>query len=172
MIVASLIIGAITLILAVFIHSETRDVFNRVNLIMHTMPGAHDVNRLIRDLDRAKEDRVIVVCDAPKNTHLHFTQPAPNIPQYRRIKNGFWEFIRKLAGYCSGNIIDESVVRTSGIGEWKIKSSPEGSSDLTKLLSTGWEPFSITPDNQVWVRKHSNPQGEQNQGESEEKSSC
>ena len=157
MLVASFIIAVITLVLAVFIHSETRDIFNRVNLIIHTMPGARDVNRLIQDIEKSKEDRVKVVCDAPKNTHLDFTQPAPKISQYRRIKNGFWQLIRKLAGCWSGDIIDEPVIRTSGIGEWKIQSSPEGSTDLAKLLNTGWEPFSITPDKQVWVRKHSNP---------------
>lgn len=163
MLVASLIIAAITLVLAVFIHSETRDIFSRINLIIHTLPGAHDVNRLIRDIEKSKEDRVRVVCDAPKNTHLKFTQPAPKISRYRRIKNVFWESIRKLTGCWSGDIIEESVIQESVIGTWKIKSRPEGSSDLAKLLSTGWEPFSITPDKQVWVRKHSNPEGGQNQ---------
>lgn len=157
MLVASLIIAAITLGLAVFIHSETRDIFSRINLIIHTLPGAHDVKRCIDDIEKSKEDRVRVICDAPKNTHLAVTQPAPNISQYRRIKNRFWEFIRKSAGRWSGDIIDESVIQTSVIGKWKIQSSPEGSADLDKLLSTGWEPFSITPDKQVWVRKHSNP---------------
>jgi hypothetical protein len=159
LLVASLIIAAITLVLAVFIHSETRDIFNRINLIIHTLPGAHDVKRCIDDIEKSKEDRVRVVCDAPKNTHLAVTQPAPKISQYRRIKNGFWEFIRKSAGCWSGDIIDESVIQTSVIGKWKIKSGPIDSPDLTDLLNEGWEPFSITPDKQVWVRKHSNPKG-------------
>ena len=154
MIVASLIIGAITLILAVFIHSETRDIFNRINLVIRTLPGAHDVGRCIDDIEKSKEDRVRVVCEAPKNTHLAVTQPAPKISRYRRTKNGFWGFVRKSAGCWSGDIIDESVVQTSVIGKWKIQSSPEGSTNLDKLLTSGWEPFSITPDKQVWVRKH------------------
>ena len=164
MIVASLIIAVITLVLAVFIHSETRDIFSRINLIIHTLPGAHDVKRCIDDIEKSKEDRVRVVCDAPKNTHLAFTQPAPEISRYRRIKNGFWGFMRKLTGCWSGDIIDASVIKESVIGKWEIQSSPEGSPALAKLLSTGWEPFSITPDKEVWVRKHSNPEGGQNQG--------
>jgi len=170
--VASLVIATITLVLAVFIHSETRDIFGRINLIIHTLPGAHDVKRCIDDIEKSKQDRVRVVCDAPKNTHLAFALPAPEISRFRRIKNGFWESIRKLAGYLSGDIIEESVIQESVIGKWEIQSSPEGSPALAKLLSTGWEPFSITPDRQVWVRKHSNPQGEQNQGKSEEKDRC
>ena len=164
MLVASLIIAAVTLVLAVFIHSETRDIFSRINLIMHTLPGAHDVKRCIDDIEKSKEDRVRVVCDAPKNTHLAFTQPAPKISRYRRIKNGFWEFIRKSAGCWSGDIIDASVIKESVVGKWEIQPSPEGSPALAELLSKGWEPFSITPDKQVWVRKHSNPKGGQNQG--------
>jgi len=162
--VASLVIAAITLVLAVFIHSETRDIFSRINLIIHTLPGAYDVKRCIDDIEKSKEDRVRVVCDAPKNTHLAFTQPAPEISRYRWIKNGFWEFIRKSAGCWSGDIIDASVIQESVIGTWEIKSSPIGSPDLATLLSKGWEPFSITPDKQVWIRKHSNPESEQNQG--------
>jgi hypothetical protein len=156
LIVASLVIAAVTLVLAVFIHSETRDIFSRINLVIHTLPGAHDVKRCIDDIEKSKEDRVRVVCDAPKNTHLAFTQPAPQISWYRRIKNGFWEFIRKLAGFWSGDTVDASVITESVIGKWEIQSSPEGSADLDKLLITGWEPFSITPDRKVWVRKHSN----------------
>jgi len=147
--VASLVIAAITLVLAVFIHSETRDIFGRINLIIHTLPGAHDVKRCIDDIGKSKQDRVRLVCDAPKNTHLAFTLPAPEISRYRRIKNGFWEFIRKSAGCWSGDIIEESVIQESVIGTWEIKSSPEGSSDLAKLLSTGWEPFSITIGKQI-----------------------
>lgn len=154
--IAALVIAAITLVLAVFIHSETRDIFSRVNLIIHTLPGAYDVKRCIEDIEKSKENRVRVVCDAPQNTHLAFTLPGLEISRYRRIKNGFWECIRKSANCWSGDIIDESVIQTSVIGEWKIKSSPEGSSDLARLLSTGWEPFSITLDKQIWVRKHFN----------------
>jgi len=159
LLVASLVIAAITLVLAVFIHSETRDIFSRINLIIHTLPGAHDVKRCIDDIEKSKEDRVRVVCDAPKNTHLAFTQPAPKISWCKRTKNRFWEFIRKLTGYLSGDIIEESVIQESVIGTWEIKFGPIGSPDLAELLNKGWEPFSITPDNQVWVRKHFNPSG-------------
>jgi hypothetical protein len=156
---ASLLIAAITLVLAVSIHSETRDIFNRISLIMRTLPGAHDVERCIDDVEKSKEDRAVVVCDAPKNTHMAFTQPAPEISRYRRVKNGFWELVRKSASLWSGDIVDISVIRESVIGKWTIKSSPEGSTELDRLLSSGWEPFSVTPDKQVWIRKHSNPEG-------------
>jgi len=162
LIVASLVIAVITLVVAVFIHSETRDIFSRINLIIHTMPGAYDVNRLIRDIERSKQDRVKLVCDAPKDTHLSFTQPAPMISRYRRIKNVFWEYIRKLAGYWSGDVIDESVIQESVIGQGGIRYSPINSPDLLGLLNGGWEPFSVTSDNQVWVRKHYNPGGQSN----------
>jgi hypothetical protein len=154
LVIASLVIAAITLVLAVLIHSETRDIFGRINLIIHTLPGAHDVRRCIDDIEKSKQDRVRVVCEAPKDTHLAFTQPAPNISWYRRTKNRFWEFIRKSAGCWSGDIIDASVIKESVVGKWEIQSSPEGSPALAALLSTGWEPFSMTPDKQVWIRKH------------------
>ena len=157
MAVAALVVAVITLCLALFIHSETRDTFSRVNLILHTLPSVYDVKRCINDIERSKEDRVKVVCDAPKNTHLAFILPAPQISRFRRIKNGFWRFIRKLASYWSGDIVDESVVKESVLGKWEIKSSPINSKDLYELLNNGWEPFSITTSNQVWVRKHSNP---------------
>ena len=160
MAIASLIIAIITLVFAVFIHSETRDIFGRINLIIHTMPGAHDVNRLIRDIERSKQDRAKVVCDAPKNTHLAFTQPAPKISWHRRTRNVFWEYVRKLTGYWSGDIIDESVIQESVIGKWEIKSGPMSSPGLLELLNKGWEPFSIASDNQVWVRKHFNLGGQ------------
>ena len=69
MAIASLVVAVITLGLALFIHSETRDIFSRVNLILHTLPGAYDVKRCINDIEKSKEDRVKVVCDVPKNTH-------------------------------------------------------------------------------------------------------
>jgi hypothetical protein len=159
LIVASLTIAIITLVLAVSIHSETRHIFSRVNLIIHTLPSAHDVGRCIDDIEKSKEDRAVVVCDSPKDTHLAFTQPAPKISRYRRIKNRFWEYIRNSASLWSGDIIDTSVIRESVIGTWEIKSSLEGSAELDKLLSSGWEPFSVTPDKQVWIRKHFNPKG-------------
>lgn len=157
MVEASLVVAVITLCLALFIHSETRDIFTRVNLILHTLPGAYDVKRCINDIEKSKEDRVKVVCDAPKNTHLAFIQPAPKISRFRRMKNGFWRFIRKLASYWSGDIVDESVVKESVLGKWEIKSSTINSTELNNLLEQGWEPFCITTSNQVWVRKHSNP---------------
>ena len=156
MAVASLVVAVITLLLALFIHSETRDIFSRVNLMVHTMPGALDVNRCIKDIENSKERRATIVCDAPKNTHLAFVLPAPKIPWLRRMRNGFWRCLRKLAGCWSGDIFHESMVKESDLGKWEIKSCNIGSSDLDKLLTGGWEPLSVTSGNQVWVRKHFN----------------
>jgi len=156
LVVASLVIAIITFSLALFIHSETRDIFSRVNLIIHTLPGAHDVKRCINDIEKSKEQRATVVCDAPKNTHIDFKLPASEISRFRRTKNGFWRFIRKLASYWSGDIVDESVVRESVIGKWEIKSSTMYSRELNNLLESGWEPFCVTTSNQVWIRKHIN----------------
>lgn len=156
MVVASLVIALVTLILALFIHSETRDIFSRVNLMVHTLPGARDVNRCIRDIENSKEERATIVCDAPKNTHLEFVQPAPKISRPRRIKNGFWRFLRKVAGCWSGDVFHESMVRESGLGKWQIRCVGIGSSALGTLLKGGWEPFGVTRANEVWLRKHSN----------------
>lgn len=156
MAIAALVVAVITLGLALFIHSETRDIFSRVNLILHTLPGAYDVKRCINDIERSKEDRVKVICDAPKNTHLAFIQPAPKISRFRRTKNGFWRSIRRCASYWSGDMVDESVVKESVLGKWQIKSSTIDSTDLDNLLKHGWEPFCIAGSNQIWLRKHSN----------------
>ena len=154
MVVASLVIALVTLILALFIHSETRDIFSRVNLMVHTLPGARDVNRCIKDIEDSKEERATIVCDAPKNTHLAWELPALTISRRRRIKNGFWRFLRKVTGCWSGDVFHESIVKESGLGKWEIKSVNMRSSDLGRLLRGGWEPFGVTPANEVWVRKH------------------
>jgi len=154
--VAALVISAITLLIALSIHSETREIFGHVNLIARTLPGAHDVRRCVDDMERSKEKRAIVVCDAPKNTHIAYSIPAPSISRIRRMKNASWEGIRKLSSCWSGDIVDETIIQESEIGKWEIKSSAQGSQELSKLLSGGWEPFSVTTDNRIWVRKHSN----------------
>ncbi len=156
MAVAALVVSVVTLLLAIFIHSETRDIFSRVNLMIHTLPGAHDMKRCIEDIEKSQEERATIVCDAPKNTHVDFIWPAPNIPRLRRMRNGFWRFVRKSAGYWSGDIFRESMVKESVLGKWEIKSRNIDSADLDELLGGGWEPFSVANGNQVWVRKHRN----------------
>lgn len=151
--IAALVVAVITFALAILIHSETRDVFSRLNLLMQTLPGAHDVNRCVEDIEKSKEQKAIIVCDAPKNTHLAFTPSGPKISRLRRMKNVIWRIIRDSANLWSGDMY-EIAVELSKIGEWKIESKSIGSPDLENLLKTGWEPFSATPDNQVWVRKH------------------
>jgi hypothetical protein len=153
---AALIVAIVTLILAIFIHSETREVFSRVNFIVHTLPGAYDVARCLKDIEQSKQERATVICDAPKNTHINFTPTGLSVSLFRRIKNRFWGIIRKLASYFSGDIFEEYMIQPSVIGRWEIKSHFNGSEDLKESLRIGWEPFSITPDNQVWIRKHIN----------------
>ena len=84
-------------------------------------------------------------------------QPAPKISRFRREKNKIQDCIRDLANCFLGDIVDESVVKESVLGKWEIKFSTIDSTELNNLFEQGWEPFCITTSNQVWVRKHSNP---------------
>ena len=149
----SLGVAVFTLILAIFIHSETRDTLGRMNAITDTLPGAYDVNRLIGDLEKTGELRGRVVCDAPKNTHIGWSLLPPEIPWRKRIKNKIWRFIRTVANYWSGDIY-ESMVEESKMGKWEITSGWKTSSAVNELLMQGWEPFSMTSDGKVWLRKH------------------
>ena len=150
---ASLILAIFTLGLAVLIHSETRDALSQINLIAHTLPGTCDVKRCLDDMEKSGEQRARIVCDAPKTTHLAFTPSGQKVSRFRWAKKRLWGAIRKAASCCSGDIVDESVVQVSSTGKWEIKFGSLRSKELDDLLTGGWEPFSITPDSQVWVRK-------------------
>jgi len=110
--IASLMLAIITLIFALFIHSETREALSRINIMLDTLPGAHDVHRLIDDIEKTKQRRGRIICDKPKNTHISYAMPFTDIPLGIRIRNNFWRFIKRLAGYLSGDIY-ESIVEPS-----------------------------------------------------------
>lgn len=153
MVVASLVVAVITLFLALFIHSETREMLGRMNAISDTLPGAYDVNRVIKDREKSKEERAKIVSDLPKNTHIAFVVPGSKIPWYRRAKNSFWSFMRKRASCWSGDIY-ESIVKEWEMGKWEIKSGIIDSPEVETLLAQGWEPFSMTDTNMTWLRKY------------------
>ncbi len=148
--VASLVVAILTLIFALFIQSETREMLGRINAITDTLPGAHDVNRVIMDRNKSKQDRAIIVSDLPKNTHIAFVPAGPEIPW---AKNALWNFIRKGASYLSGDIY-EPMVKQSTMGKWEIKSANSESEEIKTLFTHGWEPFSITENNMTWLRKY------------------
>lgn len=147
----SLGVAIFTLVLAIFIHSETRDMLRHIKAITYTLPGAYDVDRLIRDIEKTGELRGKVVCDEPKNTHIHYTMPCPQVPRGKWIPNRIWRFVGSLASVFSGNI-DVAIERTPK-GRWEISSGCITSLEVGKFLEEGWEPFSVTSDNKVWLRK-------------------
>jgi hypothetical protein len=152
--IAALALAVVTLLITLFIQGETRRIFSRLNLMIHTMPGAFDMERCISDLENSKEDRATIICDSPKNTHLSFIQPAPKIGLARRAKNGFWRLLGDLAALLSGDEFKPEMVEPSRLGKWEIKCSAMGGRELSALLESGWEPFGITPDRRICVRKH------------------
>jgi hypothetical protein len=154
LVVASLVIAVLTLFLAVFIHSETREALGRINAISDTLPGAYDVKRVIRDMEDTKQRRGKVVCDAPKNTHVEYSMPAPDIRPAERRKNTFWRLIRKLASYWSGDIYESVVEESPKMGKWEVISAGIGTAELEKRLTEGWEPFSVTDSSTIWLRKY------------------
>ena len=148
----SLGIAVITLIIALLIHSETRDVLGHIKAITYTLPGTYDVDRLREDIEKTGEIRGKVICVASKHTHIDWAIPAyDEIPRGKRIKIRFWKFLSKLSNYLSGNI-DIPVVPRHSV-QWDITSGLISSSEVSKLLMEGWEPFSVTNDNEVWLRK-------------------
>lgn len=153
MVVASLVVAVITLVLALFIHSETREMLGRMNAITDTLPAAYDVNRVIKDREKSRQERAKIVSDVPKNTHIAFHGSGPEIPRFRRVKNAFWNFMRKLASCWSGDIY-ESIVEERKMGKWEIKSGIIESPEIKTLLAQGWEPFSMTDTNMTWLRKY------------------
>ena len=148
-----MVVAVIALVFALFIHSETREMLGRMNMIIDTLPGAYDVNRLIKDREKSKEKRAKIVSDMPKNTHIAFVSSGPKIPWYRRVKNSFWSFMRKLASCLSGDIY-ESIVKEEQKGKWEITSGIIDSPEVETLLAQGWEPFSMTDTNMTWLRKY------------------
>lgn len=95
----SLTVAVITLVIALLIQSVTKDALDRVNAIVDTLPGAQDVRRLLEDMERTGEVRGKVICDEPKNTHIAWIMPPPEVPLAKQIKKRFWGCIRSLANH-------------------------------------------------------------------------
>ena len=95
----SLAVGVITLVIALLIQSITKDAVDRINAIVDTLPGAHDVRRLLEDIEETGDVRGQVICDGPKNTHIAWIMPPPEVPLTKRIKKRFWGRIRSLANH-------------------------------------------------------------------------
>ncbi|MFC1904388.1 hypothetical protein ACFLXT_01280 [Chloroflexota bacterium] len=108
------------------------------------------MKRVIRDIETTKTRRGQVICTEPKNTYVSLTplsaQPLP-------LKERFWMCIRRVANWLSGDTYDTVVDGEEAKKKWEITSGniPNGQAD--KLLSEGWEPFSITSDDKMWLRR-------------------
>lgn len=149
--VAALVIAVITLCLALLIHSETRENWRNLNAISCTLPSAYDVGRLIDDIERTGEYRGKVIRDPTKATHIAYSMPGENVPRLQWRVNKIWRCIRKIAYFFSGNIdVPQASAKTK---KWEIKSARRASQKAKKLLTDGWEPFSVTIGDKVWFRK-------------------
>lgn len=148
----SLAVSVITLIIALLIHSETRDVLSHVNTITYTLPGAYDVGRLRNDIEKTGEIRGKVICVASKHTHIDWSMPAySKVSVTKQLIRIIWRAFHNFANCFSGNV-EIPVVAPPNV-YWELKSGLITSSDLDKLIKQGWEPFSVTNDNKVWLRK-------------------
>ena len=148
--IAALIVAIITLIFALFIHSEVRDTLSRLNAIMDTSRGAYDVNRVIKDIEKNKARRGTVICTEPKNTYVSW---KPLSPQKLNLKDRFWMWIRTIASWFSGDTY-QSVVEDENIEKkWEVTAENIIFGNMDELLRKGWEPFSVTDNRRMWFRK-------------------
>jgi hypothetical protein len=148
----SLGVAVFTLFIAILIHSETREALKHINTITYTLPGAYDIDRLKGDIERTGEIRGKVMCVASKHTHIAWYQPSlEKVPRAKRALNEIWRFIRNLSSGFSGNI-DIPVDAPHDVS-WDITSCQIKSPEADRLLTLGWEPFSISNDDKVWLRK-------------------
>jgi hypothetical protein len=149
--IAALVVAVITLCLALLIYSETRENWRNLNAIAYTLPGAHDVGRLIDDIERTGEYRGTVIRDPTKTTHISYHIPGKNVPRLQWRVNKIWRCIRKIAHFFSGNIdVPQARAKTK---KWEIESTKITSEKARKLLTDEWEPFSVTTGGKVWFRK-------------------
>jgi hypothetical protein len=148
--VAALIIALITLVFAVLIHSQTREVLNHINTITYTLPGAYDIERLKKDIEKTGEIRGKVVCITSKHTHIAFGD-FTRVSWKINIINAVWRFVHRIADWFAGNI--EIPIEMTRKVKWEITSGLIESQDVDKYLSEGWEPFSAASDGTVWLRK-------------------
>lgn len=148
--IAAFVVATLTLMLALFIHSETRDALGRMNAIVDTLPGAHDVKRLILDMEKTKSRRGKVICRQPKNTYIAW---EPLSAESLSPKERFWRGIRKLANSLSGQVYDCVIEEVQLHKKWMITYRITGGSDLDELLTDGWEPFAVSGEDKIWLRR-------------------
>jgi len=150
--IASLVVACVTLFLAFLIHSEARETWKHVDATISTLPGFHDIKRAIMDIEKTGEFRATVICDEPKSTHINWEMPPPGaVCLIKRKSNKIWEVFHKLANPIIGNF--EVPVGWTQRVKWEINSMSIGSAEVEKLLTEGWEPFSVTSDGKIWIRK-------------------
>jgi hypothetical protein len=149
--IAALLVAIITLFLALLIHSETRENWRNLNAISRTLPSAHDIGRLRDDIERTGEYRGKVILDPTKDTHIAYRKPFEKVPRPQWVMSKIWGNVHKIAYFFSGNIdIPQARAKTK---KWEIKSARLASTEAKKWLMDGWEPFSVTVDDNVWFRK-------------------
>lgn len=147
----SLGVAVATLIIAILIQSTTRDTLSHINAVASTLPNAHDVNRIMEDIERTGEFRGKVVCNELKTTYLAFEIPPKEVvPLKILISAMLWKSIRKAANIFCGDI-DVPVKMPSKV-VWEIN-APSEKSEAERLLSEGWEPFSVSSEDKLWLRK-------------------
>lgn len=148
----SLGIAITTLVIAILIQSITRDVLSYINAVTHTLPSARDVDRIIDDIERTGQFRGKVVCHLSKTTNIHYNMPPKEVvPLKIWISAKIWKSIRRVANFFSGSI-DVPVMMPKRV-VWETDSRSVGSSEVEELMASGWEPFSITNDGKLWLRR-------------------
>ena len=98
----SLAVSLIALVFVVLVYSQTRETFRRISAIICTLPGAYDVERLMKDMEKTGETRGKVVCDAPKSTHIAYEMPFIRIPRVKLLNDKIWARVHVLADLISG----------------------------------------------------------------------
>lgn len=153
MVVAYVALGVAiaTLVIAILIQSTTRDTLNHINAVIYTMPGAYDVDRLREDIERTGQFRGKVVCNSSKTTNIHYSMPPKEVvPLKIWISARIWKSIRRIADCFSGSI-DVPVMMPKSV-VWET-CSPAENSEAEKLMAEGWEPFSVTNEGKLWLRR-------------------
>ncbi len=84
--------------MAILIQSTTKRALNRIDAIISTLPGAHDVNRLLKDLEETGEVRGKIVCTARRNTRISWHVPSLHVPTgWEKVKRRFWHYMGRVA---------------------------------------------------------------------------
>ena len=155
--IIALVIASFSLAMMFLIQSTTSDTLGRLNAIVDTLPGAYDVKRLLGDIEKTGMVRATVVCDEPKNTHIAWTPCSPEKPPLaKQLKKLFWGPIRSLANHFLSEVYipveKSSEIKDLETKRWEIKRCCITGEELDRFLAEGWEPFSVTSNDEVWLR--------------------